>query len=363
MPFDQHANQQKMEALKFLQELLKIPVSESTKNWYLARTWLLGFGIDYDIPKGIKLAKKSSHPDAIWFTNLFCQHMNKFLNPLENIDDVITILSTEMNDSRALMFTHFYTADDPVHDRSTEHFKKALKMENGLALALTCLRKNSNYKNAEKSALQDEPCGWYMLSSFLDKTPNASFMCLKRAAEMEYHDAQCDMKDYYNKQTADSLYWVGRLAVQGLSSMKNMLLDMAFKVVWTYEHSEYVSIDLYDSRKRTFSIGYILNSTILSATNLDIIDNDLKSITKDEIKLVSAQISVAMYKKWRMLTKDAVIAWCLFATKFTRLPKDVRLIISHIVWKSRREALYNIDSNGQIITKETNTRPIKRAKI
>lgn len=69
-----------------------------------------------------------------------------------------------------------------------------------------------------------------------------------------------------------------------------------------------------------------------------------------------------MYKKWRILTKNAVNVWCLFAMKWTYLPKDIRLMISRLVWKSRREALYNIDKYGQLVSDVDEERTAKRLK-
>lgn len=217
-----------------LQNLLRVPVSDSTRNWYFARNCILGFGANFDIKKGINLAKKSSHPDAIWITNLLHGH-DEIFDPPENFQDnkvLIKILSTELNDSRALIYSYFYTID---FTKKKEYFENALKMENGLALALesSTLVGSANIQDAKKSALQDEPGGWYLLSTFFAK-PNDRLIFLQRAADMNYFEAQLSLTMHYNVHTANCLYWSARLAFQGNHIMKNNLLSRVFDIMQKY---------------------------------------------------------------------------------------------------------------------------------
>jgi hypothetical protein len=320
---------------KQLCKLLSIPVSESTQNWYAARNKLLGLGYikSFDFEHGALLAKKSSHPDAIWITNLF-----KAKIPTTKAE-FRELLSTDLEDSRALVYTYCLREDG---DNNRINLEKAIDLKNAFALTFV----GTTYKKDEKLALQDEPGGWYKLYIRKKYSSKRKLVYLRRAAFMNNISAQSELLDYYGHNHERGLYWAGRLALQGDAKFETMLVERAFTLVWAYEHpNNWACTGVDNLKKRLFDIGRILDETILR--KCDAIKYEKISVNK--IKVASAHISIGMYKKWSSLTKNAVDAWSFFAIKMTMLPRDIRLMISKLIWKSRSEALYNIDSKCQLL--------------
>lgn len=140
--------------------LLDVPVDESTQIWYMARNWLFGLipGVEVSLRPAAKLAAKSSHPDAVWITNILTKDGRRECPVNKNQFKVW--LAPELEDSRAILYT-YWLCNSVQRISNFSLFAKAKAMGNAYAIA-----KGSdleNYVSARIAAIQDEPEGWYSL--------------------------------------------------------------------------------------------------------------------------------------------------------------------------------------------------------
>jgi len=342
------------ESLEPLYCVLRRPVNESTQIWYTARNLLLGLGsapMKYDLRQGAALAEKSSHPDAIWITQILRKNgidgCKEVLLSYDN-SKLLRMLEPELMDSRALIYSHFLSPEANTRRDPNGFLKRAVEMKNGLALACGF---NSTIHMLIDSALQDEPFGWRILSKL---NPVATkllddgfvFKCLNRASAMNDTEAQLGMIIHFGTNNPEGWYWAGRLAAQGQINSKRKFFALELDAIREYENPSLKGVRT--PGENLFLIGKILKSTIFSEYAFKYKDDFSWEISDD--KTIKTQtISIKMYDCWCTLTRSAVDNWCLIAIRLTRLPKDVRLLISRFIWDSRGKALYNISTDGTLV--------------
>lgn len=334
--------------------LLKTPINESTRIWYTARNWLLGLGpvmcplgTKFNFEQGAALLEKSSHPDAVWITELLYKNGKDGQKAELGIACRAVFakwLEPELHDPRALIYSYLLSPYASTGQDPERVFARAFNMGNSLAMTL------SNRPDSEKitkAALQDEPFGWLWLAKLMssDVDNNLEFVnaCWRRAAEMNVIEAQLKLSQPY-LGIPDYTYWLGRLSAQGHSISRNQLSTISANSIWQYEHPTFKSNYAMD----VYLLGQILKFTILNEYAFSYSPNPE---SKAEVNNIDAMHTcVRMYNVWCNLTRCAVDAWCMAAIRSTRLPKDIRKMIGCRIWKTRSEALYRINTNGKLIT-------------
>lgn len=348
-------------------DMLKKPVSESTQLWYMARNWLFKLGPQndrFDFQRGINLAEKSSHPDAVWLVKLFYKngkncHKGR-LSSHENLT-FVQWLSRESSDPRALIYSWLLTrALDRIDSKG--YFKRAFEMRNRLALAMTA---EPDLRIAYESALQDEPFGWCLLAKLTaKKNVEFSFACLERAANMNNTEAQLKLTTQLDLIDPRAWYWAGRAAIQGDVDSRTWMFNLVCRFVWWYDNPNTIyrssrSGEIFnptgtlDSGKALFALGKIMKCVVLNEHGYPSRASPVED-TENIIEMdAAAYESIRMYYSWCNLTKEAINTWCMVAIRLTRIPRDVRKIVSRFIWESRSKALYHINTGERLVEQST----------
>jgi len=351
--------------------LLREDVSESMQIWYMARNWLFGLSPTsrkFSFIHGADLAEKSSHPDAVWLTRLFYKYGEDGQRAdfvLADKSTFLQLLESELTDSRALIYSYLLSNDAFTSRDTNGFFKRAVEMKNSLALALLA---KPGIERLTESVLQDEPVGWYKLYSQMPAEwtrsshhLNLGRKCLERAATMNHFEAQMNMRLFFPDSDFKHWYWCGRIGAQGHSESENSLFDLAVKTARTYDdpnHRILSGIDRTTVEEAVFMIGKILSSTILNRYPFGHFRNSPWHIRAYTItaKINAGHAVVRMYDSWCQNTRAAVDTWCLIAIRLTSLPRDVRKIVSQLIWKSRSKGLYDINMDGVLIPEKNSKR-------
>jgi len=332
--------------------LLRRPVDESTRMWYTARNWLLGLGpvmcplgTKFNFEQGAALLEKSSHPDAVWITQLLYKNGKDGQKAELGIACRAVFakwLEPELHDPRALIYSYLLSPYATTGQDPDRVFARAFNMGNGLAVTYS---NAPNIDKITKAALQDEPFGWLWLAKLMSKDKNLEFVdaCWRRAAEMNVLEAQLKLSKSHVEIL--SSYWIGRLAAQGHAESRTTLLSVSAILVWQYEHPTFQ--DNY--AMAVYLLGQTLKSTILNGYAFNYPTHSESKA--EENNIVAMYTCVLMHNAWCHLTRQAIDTWCMAVIRLTRLPRDIRKMIGCLIWKTRNEALYRINTNGELIAR------------
>ncbi len=306
--------------------------------WYEIRDMLLGQNcVQQDIKKALELAAACSHPDAVWLKNVFAGR-----------EDVTTgeeasAAFLDNEDSRALVLSRVCSGSD-LH-----LLRRSAELGNAFAqawLSSWCAGR-VKFELAEKSATQGERDGYFWLGRCYERSLGCegdlvkAKECYFMAATLGHVDSVVCHGCLLDKKDVQRYVWLGRGAAKRSSSI--FLSEMA-EIMRLFESN--VGVDL----KIVFAIGRALNGCV-NVEKREIF-GQRKAVDLVNDSLIAVLFYSDQVKKCRL----AVDAWTMVGRRL-KVVKDVRNIISKLIWEARDEANYHVDEKKK---KKANDKRRKR---
>ena len=309
-------------------------------QWRKARDIFLGFNLHKrDFARGLAMAQGIQHSDAIWLCNVFSEGLP------QNKEDVCRAFmlpdNVQENEGRALCFSAFAVlpgVDQVVFPVESRHMKTAREKGNALALAWTLLNDRSvaNKEHVElayKTEKFPEPAIIFLMGMLLreQNSITESNKLIQRAAQLGFIEAQVFLCEQGGELDPNSYMWLGRAA---LSSRSKLLVRMLIDVVRTtpmgtclYQLGQLFSTAEMGQLRRGFGV------TLLEGENLRAVYH-----------------SIQYYKDANEAVLSSIKAFVLVNTRLRLVCKDVRNIITRMIWNDRAtiEFIPSEERNGQI---------------
>jgi len=251
---------------------------------------------------------------------------------------------------------------------STHSKTRAQKLNNPTAIAISATTINSiRYLPSLESALQDEPIGWIYLSYTLsygyevDQDFELSHRCWERAYLMNNIHAQCDFNGDLSKvRIMRHSYWICKAASQGVYQSINEICKFAFS-----EYRSYLVVRDPLIGRKVYNFGKLLAVTIFLPDALKIgekAEYETKPVslrekmTASENEIKALEYCYNFYVFSNHHTRNAINTWCLIARRYGLQIRDVRLIVSRLIWATKNECLYDMNSAGTIISQSNHSK-------
>jgi hypothetical protein len=239
-------------------------------------------------------------------------------------------------------------------------------MGNGLARALTTEDRfvKFNTPNIKLSnltlmaAIQDEPGAWYQIGYiFLNGMDSIDCpdhriwarRCYERAAQLNYLKAQLALGESKSLPYDSRLYWMGRAVKQGYPLSIEPLYEDIYK-----EKEYYNRVPGCETGRKIFGtirlIKEILNRNLFKPNLKVRLIGPQLNLTYEAHREYEVEKCYTLYNSWCKLTKQAVDAWSIVAIRCKFTNRDIRIIISRLIWETRVEALYALDGNGELLS-------------
>lgn len=259
------------------------------EEWFKIRCIFCGDNGDkQDIPLAIELAASCNHPCAEWL---------RTLKGVTTKEEVLKVLETR-EDMRSLFFRWYFS-----NEREFSDLDKSSNLGYPLAQARMSIY-TKNVQLAQFSITKGEPVGYFALGriynyhGYIDATRNNYLIAVNygiKIAMFEY-GLLCDHIEKWK-------WWVKCLPYN-----KNICIDY-----FTGREPSYVK----------FKIGQICK-------------NDLTQSSKTEK-------AVSFYRGQLLKYQEAVHVWSLCAIRLN-FYKDLRILIGKMIWESRYDAIYSLNT-------------------
>jgi TPR repeat protein len=293
-------------------------------EWYKIRDTFFGVNhVSQNIPLALELASSCQHPDARWLIEA-CD--GKGVTTREDANRVFSALG--QNDARALSFLWLLgdQADLAPLRRSAD-----LGFAFGQALLAFMSGSQEKFKLAQLAAAQGERDGLFLLGwCFCDgegceKDEDKAKENFWPATELGDISAMIELGQLLEE--SDPRRWClwGRVAALGASW--NFLANFSFQVELFHSGSGSAAV--------MFAIGQALQGHLNEQARTIFRSNHFEF---DHL-IDPAKQAIAFYEAQIKATKNAMRAWTLVGVKL-KVVKDVRKLISKLIWDSREEALY-----------------------
>ncbi len=287
-------------------------------KWYEARSFL--FGTNYkkqNLQKALRLAQKCLWPEAQWLLAI-CEKNGGM--PEKRTEAKAMFLKEEGN-SMALGIAGI------IAGRDNNLILRAAIAGDAYSQSLVCdyPTDGEQYNFVEKSAMQDDPRGLCLYGLCLyglcritqqekQQEKQEKRSCLKRAIDL----GDIGACYYYctNDAEPEYFFWMGKFVANG-GNVRHFCTPMMIQMKIYHAPAPVI-----------FQIGKALVGQI---------DENRKTLFQQstETKFIDeACIALKMFISSCHLTRRAVDTWTVIAFRFA-ICKDVRLIISHLIWESR----------------------------
>ncbi len=310
-----------------LSKIFGVPLVELFK-WLDVRDTFLGTNEkEEDIAAALALARDCKHPDAVWLTSIF---EGKNVSTKEDAREVLLL---HKNDARALCFS-WYLSDDPEDGLAL--LRRSAEMGNAFACSRLCFRVlySKAFRLAQLAAAQHERDGFYSLGRCFclgigcEKDLNLAKENYLIAAELGHVWAAKYFGDLLNESDPARWLWWGRAALRGLRT--SFLLCFSEQVEKFFSGSGNASV--------VFLIGRALKG------NIDVEKNEIFETSLNLVWIGLANQAVSFFSSQIKYARLAVDTWALVSTRL-HVIKDMRIYIGKMIWESRFEANYKIESD------------------
>lgn len=322
-------------------------------QWYKARslivdacdsTWLVS---RFKYEQGVDLARTCTHPDAKWF----CQVLDD--NPVEVCEslDVLRVIFAELGDAQGGAALFFYaTCAVPFPDMNLYALTRSADLGYAPAQArLSCYTSIPKHEAQEwlwKAEAQNDPEALYLMALSLSNeragydNRSSALKYLFNAAHAGVPAAQehvAGMCDVYDPEKCE---WYHRAALGG-----------RFAEGYSETICRFVDYQACDRTRIASQLVYALGKTLHGNLSLDhrtlygrpfYAIRPSSRIGGDDV-IAKATQAVCLFDQWSNQTRQAVDAWtgCAIQLKHNGFPREIRKLVSEIVWASRNEGLYD----------------------
>jgi hypothetical protein len=307
-----------------------VPLS-ALLEWYKIRDTFFGDNyVSHNIPLSIELASTCQHPDARWLAEA-CAGKN--VRTFEDAKQVFSAVG--QNDARALCFA--WLCSDREEQGNLSLLLRSAEL--GFAFGQLWLARrtpgNERFRLAQLAAAQGEREGFYLLGccfrdgDWCEKDLNKAKENFLLAIEHGDIWAMGLLGKLFGKSDLQRWRWWGRAATLGNS--------------WRFLDHFAKQVALFNSGSGRAAIMFVIGRALNGHVN-----EEARTIFNTSIKFDScfgpAKQAIAFYRLQIKATKDAINTWTLVGIHFN-VVKDVRKLISKLIWDSREEALFNADEN------------------
>lgn len=298
-------------------------------KWLRIRDTLLRYNYtERDLQLAYQMACNCTWPDAKRLVSI-CDKNGGM--PVNYKDARLMLLREGKHDLWAITlagtmcFEDYDTDDDDLDDEDNDLVTYAAKMGHPFAEACRC---TDNIKRALHAASYDEPEGLYELGlKYEDSDRTKAIQCFERACKLGWVTAFEDYASKLNATDPKRFLWAGKaLANYNLNHDEAggiFLGGMEF-IMDNDEFYDYHGPVIYQIGKSL--IGHI--------------NHQEKSVFGNPFDwYVDACFSFSFYQLCNTFTRDAMNTWTIIA-KQMNVVKDIRFVISRLIWKTRKEGLY-----------------------
>jgi hypothetical protein len=296
-------------------------------EWYKIRDTM--FGDNYErqnILLALLLAAVCKHPDARWLTEACA---GKDVNTAEDAKRVFSALGS--NDARALCF--LWMCGSPVEQEDLTTLRRAADLGFALAQALLCWRlEGEELKFAELAAAQGERDGFYWLGrcwhegNGCEMDFNKAKENFLRASELGDVAAMDLLGNVLDDSDPQRWRWWGQAAASGLrwSSFLSNFDDQ---------------VELFNSGSGSAAVVFAIGRALHGHVN-----EEARTIFNDfvfDTRIGPAKQAVSFYELQVVACRRAMDEWSKVGIHFG-VVKDIRRLISKLIWDSREQALFNV---------------------
>ncbi len=288
--------------------------------------------------RGLAIARKCSHDEAKWLTNLF-----PGAAPSTDDEARAVFLSLGPNDAKALCFAAFFVSVDYFFWKEILNGELLQSASLGYGLAQAWVAENARTLSDEKrlefgklAAAQGEPAGLVLLGRFLLGTHDVDAMRLfKEAAEKGHAEAQyLYAENGFRKGDSERYTWLAKAARNGSHSTLWNWGSQFFRgkeqqrkrrgLVWRNPFPDPILVTDDTPLVLLFEIGSAMSACELLATALS------------RQGRTEAYRAVSFYNSCLERVTAGIHAWTQVGRR-KRIPRDVRLLISRKMWESKVE--------------------------
>jgi TPR repeat protein len=269
----------------------------------------------------IDAARECQHPDAQWLASLYPDGVGE---DSEEVLSALTEYAEEKNDPCALYLAGGMSFDPALVDRAAElGFAPAQAY-----MAGWCTQHTSKFLWAQKAAAQSHPAGMFELGELLFKGRGCAedkvtaLAIWRESAELGHPTAQYIWGALgVGEDELQRVMWWGRSAARGNSDAAKDLVAAASKQLFEVEvRSPRVVFELGAAFKGHFGGGRVFGMSSWSAA--------------DDFAL--AQQCVELHDEVLVQARDAIACWLMLARRLG-VSKDMRLLITRILWERRAD--------------------------
>jgi len=316
----------------------EMPDIETLKWWNIRDILLNPECLTDGIINAYNLALNCTHEDAKWLVDIIDRHIPfpEYIYQLKYICQ-----NDGRDDPRALFFGATLCMLDISKLIESAIRGYTIAKVKIAALALN-VDNNTRFELAKITAMKNERDAfvelgqYYKIGCGVPKNEEVAKLLFKRAVDMGHRTAPCNLAKMYDTTNFEYFYWMKVYFDHGGNPSIGFMYD-ALKIIKDFKH------DIPGINKSTiYKIGEIFKNHIDRNEN-KLFEYDF-TLAEGQVEIVHR--SVQMYDKCCSNTREAVNTFtCIM--KRANIVKDIRLIISKLIWNSRKEGLY-INSNDLI---------------
>lgn len=318
------------------------PIDPERIKWYKVLQ-ILSNKYKFSLNDAVEIAKNSTYLDCVWFANtIYKYNPDGFVNYNKN-HSIKKIFENEANktkDTRAIFIAQMmnsYDIDEKVmtqwyeiNDEYSTYFKSEV-MDVGDCREDVLLK-----RNLELSKF-DNPFTLYKLAHNIELLTNSTnnpvaIKCFKRAADLGHFMSMYFYADRALFGQPEFFTYIG----QSMKYFNNSSQHIEFMTKKIYEFVENPNHIL---RSSVFRIGEITNGCCKIAAEGQYYKIFNVFCSRSEYNAILYAIN--FYKNNTEKTKEVIDCWVIIGNRLG-IVKDVRKIISCLLWQSRYEALYSI---------------------
>jgi hypothetical protein len=297
-------------------------------EWYKIRDTFFGHNlVSQNIPSAVEQTSSCEHPDARWLAEACA---GKGVTTDEDAKRVFSTLC--QNDARALCFAWLLGDRQDLNQLSCS---AALGFAFGLALFAGQTQGDEKFKFAQLAATQGERDGFYMLGCCfwlgegcekdLDKAKENFLL----ASELGHVSAMVYLGGLLDESDPQRWRWWGRAAALG---------------DWKFLSNFSKQVELFNSGSGSAAVMFAIGQALQGHVD------EQGTIFNDGYNFDSlvgpAKQAIAFYEAQIKATIDAMRAWTHVGIKL-KVVKDVRKLISKLIWDSREEAFYDVSEGPE----------------
>jgi hypothetical protein len=290
----------------------------SALEWYKVRDTALGINfVEQNFGLAVEFARKSSHPDCVWFAGLFADC------PFGK-SDMTRVLLKCGDDARAMSFLAVLTNNESL-------LRKAATLGDPFAQAMMakCTLGDECFEFASAAAASGDRDGFYFLGRFYENGDmDAAQECYEKAARENHAFAAFRLGKCFAMSDPRRFFWAARAGLCG-NCMGYVGEIATLLSLWPGRGSSY--------DQSVFQVGETLKRHLVVEPFRRLLFG--KAVDSFILTQVAVHDAIVFYEENIAGAANAVNCWSVCARRLG-VVKDIRILIGKMVWEARGEATY-----------------------